>query len=370
MSTSMMSAFSSVFSISVEEKTLINAGVSFSEVIKLRKMDTEMGLLVRMLGAAAKALAEYYHEHHKGAPLVVLGRDAWPLVPMLREKYGIPAQYFLFSRLQIGDKGTEAQWLKEVPKGALVVDTGYRGSIFDSIKEFDPSISGVLICSSGEYPQLSLWFDHQSVVKEIEKMPKIIGRCVAIDSEGKARCPQDTRDDDEKGGWAPQNVVSWNKALMVALGLPLKWASFTGLVPKDRVAGSLKLSYLKAKLSRKEKEKEKKTVSRFEERKLLKQEHPRLEYLIKNFMPGEVLALERVNDERLVIHLKDGRKVGLFSKPHCYESELYWRDSYATILRVGWKSIVVKLDWGPVLAAVPLTDKKYWSDINDDNFDF
>lgn len=77
----------------------------------------------------AQALADYYRESQMEA-LVLLGRDSWPLVPILREKHGIPAQYFIYSRLQIGDSGTRKAWMEEVQPKSLVFDTGYMGSIF------------------------------------------------------------------------------------------------------------------------------------------------------------------------------------------------------------------------------------------------
>jgi hypothetical protein len=192
-----------------------------------------MNSLTEMLVQVAEALVLYWAA--LGKPnMVILGRDAWPLVPLLRKKE-VPCQYFLFSRLQIGDKGTEKQWKREVPVGSLVVDTGYKGSIFDAIRMFDHTIQGVLVCSSGVYPQLGLNLNHREVVREIEKMPKIIGRCVAINENGMARCPQDTRDEDENiGGMSPSDVVSYNKELCSLLGIDLEWASFTGKTPRSR----------------------------------------------------------------------------------------------------------------------------------------
>lgn len=250
----------------------------------------QIEVAAQILNKASEALFEYIKNNHGlDKPVVILGRDAWPFVPLLRERYGLPnVHYFLFSRLQIGDEGTKSQWLLEVPKGALVVDTGYQGSIFDAIREFDPSTKGVLISSNGKYPQLELDISHKEVVKGIEKMPKIIGRCVAINSEGKARCPQDTRDDDEAGTLSASEVILWNKGLLKELGLPAKWASFTGITAKSRIPGTnLKLAYLKAALSRKRSSIN--SLSRWEVRKLIKSRCPFIESFIRNFLvPGGI----------------------------------------------------------------------------------
>ena len=192
--------------------------------------------LATILIEAAIAVA-VYAEEVKATHVVVLGRDCWPLLPLLRE-LGVSCSYFIFSRLQVGDEGTEKQWLREVPPHSLVVDTGYRGSILDAIQVFDPSIKGVLLYSSGKYPAVGamLNFKHSMVVAAIEKMPKIIGRGVSIDARGVVRCPQDTRDDDENlGGITPAQVVAMNLRLCHQLGISRSWASFTGTAPSTRV---------------------------------------------------------------------------------------------------------------------------------------
>lgn len=206
--------------------------------------------LARMLEEAALAIASYWEEHFYGHQIVVLGRDGWPLVPLLQE-LDLPATYFIFSRLQIGDEGTKNQWLKEVSPEALVVDTGYAGSIFDAIMAFDPSINGLLLCSEGDYPEVSFSYNHAEVVKEIEKLPKIVGRGVAINSKGIVRCPQDTRDSDENiEGLSPADVVELNKKLCKLLNVHESWASFTGLTPETRIPWDLEEWYGEVKLYR------------------------------------------------------------------------------------------------------------------------
>ena len=213
--------------------------IALDQLSLLIKGGPKLNLVVEMLQEAALAVASYWETHFYGHHLVVLGRDGWPLVPLLQD-LGLPCSYFIFSRLQIGDEGTAAQWLKEIAPDALVVDTGYQGSIFEAIKVFDPTISGLLLSSSGEYPQVDLPYNHSEVVKEVEKLPKVVGRGVAINAKGHVRCPQDTRDDDENlAGLSPAEVVKLNRKLCMLLGIDLSWASFTGITPESRIPWEL-----------------------------------------------------------------------------------------------------------------------------------
>lgn len=304
-----------------------------------------------MLNEASKALFEYIQDNHGlDKPIVILGRDAWPLVPILRERYGLKkVHYFLFSRLQIGDKGTEVQWLKEIPKGALVVDTGYKGSIFDAIKVFDPSIKGVLISSSGKYPQLELNIPHKEVVQGIEKMPKIIGRCVALNSEGKARCPQDTRDKDEVGTLFASEVILWNKGLLRELNLSVKWASFTGITARSRVpGGKLKLAYLKAAKSRKVHRVSDSFTSRWEVRQLIKSKCPFIEKFIKNFLvPAGIYpsCIEVSADtSKIYIQVSNDYNTYLLSYKEKTDSWLFKKNGI-TIFDMGSDFFIVERTW-------------------------
>lgn len=348
MTTSMTNAFFSTNLFSEEEKALMSQ-LSAKEVLSLRHLKVDPNRLVEMLLTTARNLALYYREYsrleRREVPLVLLGRDSWPLIPLLREKYGIKAQYFIFSRLQIGDKGTKNQWLKEVPKGALVVDTGYRGSIFRAIEKFDPSIKGLLLCSRGEYPQLPLNYDHEEVVLEIEKAPKTVGRCVSINSKGKARCPQDTRDRDEKGGWIPSEVVLWNKALMARLDLPVKWASFTGLMPRERVYGSLLAAYLKAKKSRREIPRD-----RYEERLLIKQEHPYLEDIMKSLISVcKVSSVNRTKQGKLQVFTDEGE----FSIESHEDKTFLMKRSFCILFKEKGRT-TVSSNFGPFAKAISI----------------
>lgn len=191
------------------------------------------------LTTATSALINYWLNNHRGQHVVVLGRAAWPLVPLLRQA-GIAVSYFIFSRSQIKDEGTKTQWLKEVPKNSLVVDTGYAGRIFDAIKEFDSSINGVLLYSAGKYPQVNHL--NREMVEEIEDLPKVTGSGQSIDEKGRVKCGN--RDNDESfNGLTPAKVVQLNKLMCSALEIDHLWASFTGITPQTRIDRDLKNWY-------------------------------------------------------------------------------------------------------------------------------
>lgn len=303
---------------------------------------------VEMLNKASKALFKYIKDNHGlDKPVVILGRDAWPLVPLLRERYELKnIYYFLFSRLQIGDEGTKNQWIREIPKGALVVDTGYKGSIFNAIKTFDPSIKGVLISSSGDYPQLDLDIAHKEVVKGIEKMPKIIGRCVAMDTEGKARCPQDTRDEDEVGTLSASEVILWNRGLLRELSLSVKWASFTGITAKSRVPkANLKLAYFKAALSRKANKEEGPTF-RWEVRQLIKA-NPFIQKFIKDFLVPADVHVSHIgvkSTSKYSLHVTDSWDNFVLLFVEETDSWLFKRNG-VTILEIGSDFLIVQRTW-------------------------
>ena len=60
-----------------------------------------------------EAIEEILKEIPENKTIVVLGRDALPLFPALKNR-GRDAQYFLWSRLQGSDSATREQWLREV----------------------------------------------------------------------------------------------------------------------------------------------------------------------------------------------------------------------------------------------------------------
>ena len=141
--------------------------------------------------------------------VVLLGRDTWPLVPVLRAR-GRDVQYFLWTRLQNEDASTMKQWLKEVPLQSAIVDTGFRGTIFDVINKIDPSATGYLMNSETHYRQL-LPFSSSEKVNAIENIPKMIGRSASYTEAGNAVSRQSYRDDgDQARDFTSRNSYRWS----------------------------------------------------------------------------------------------------------------------------------------------------------------
>lgn len=179
--------------------------------------------------------------------LVILGRDAWVLVPMLRNA-GVKTQYFLYSRLQIGDNRTKEAWLREVPEGSFVLDTGYAGSIFNDIKTFDPSIKGILMSSTGSYPEIQVKdsdvHSRSRVVGDIEGMPKIIGRSTGFDGFNTTVKRRKSADHDVDSYNVPnlKSVIDQNHQTLKQLGLSDedadKYKNFSGVPLRQRLGHS------------------------------------------------------------------------------------------------------------------------------------
>jgi hypothetical protein len=192
--------------------------------------------------------------------VVILGRDAWPLVPLLRYR-GVRTQYFLYSRLQIGDPSTKELWLKEVPRRSFVIDTGYAGSIIDDIKKFDPSVKGILLSSDGKYPELKvdgIKINRRDIVDDIEHSPKLINRSKGY--KGPYALISSDPASDVGVRDAARNVMKSNQDLLQSAGLPdevaKKYRNFSGISPKDRIGKDDYLSHwLKVEKGRKGKEK-------------------------------------------------------------------------------------------------------------------
>ncbi|MBI4532428.1 MAG: hypothetical protein HY711_00660 [Candidatus Melainabacteria bacterium] len=169
--------------------------------------------------------------------VVLLGRDTWPLVPILRF-HGRRVQYFHWSRLQLSDVPTQQQWLKEVPPDSVVIDTGYFGSILDAIRKVDRSIDGFLISSSGKYPQLYGGVSHADIVAQIERFPKLPGRCSSYSSIGTAICRKGNRDSDESSV-SQWEAIRKSQELLAALDLPpwyvWRYRTFLGGSPLERL---------------------------------------------------------------------------------------------------------------------------------------
>jgi hypothetical protein len=120
-----------------------------------------------------------------GKPIVLLGRDTWPLLPLLRSR-GLSVQYFMWGRKNGAGDSTFGQWFKEVPPGAAVIDSGYSGSIIDIIREKDHSVSGYLMSrgTSIEYPQLLQIPDHHQRTSQLESLVKFTPRSTSYTKNG------------------------------------------------------------------------------------------------------------------------------------------------------------------------------------------
>ena len=178
-------------------------------------------------------------------PIVLLGRDAWPLLPLLRQA-GRDVHYFLWSRLQVDDDATKKQWLKEIPPDAAVIDSGFSGSIIDQIKMIDPGASGYLMSSRNDekYPTLLSFPDHSFRVDDIEKLPKLIYRSSKHTEQGGAvsRIGPDNTDSDTdrsingSSRWRAEHNA---RELLRAAGLPAwdvwRYSQFVGLTPMERL---------------------------------------------------------------------------------------------------------------------------------------
>jgi hypothetical protein len=178
-------------------------------------------------------------------PIVLLGRDSWPLLPALRDGTR-DIQYFLWARLQIGDPATEARWLKEVPPNAAVIDTGFRGSVIDAIRRIDPTASGYLLSSVGRYPQLLR--TPGSTIGRLEAYPKMIGRTLSYTTKGGAISKQSARDESDNCQFTSAEALlghhRWvvegqTEQLLKSMGVPSwerwRFRDYVGLVPKERL---------------------------------------------------------------------------------------------------------------------------------------
>ena len=177
-------------------------------------------------------------------PIVLLGRDAWPLLPLLRMQ-GRDVQYFLWSRLQMEDALTKKQWLKEIPPNAAIIDTGYSGSIIKAIREIDPGVSGFLMSKTfgARFPRLLSSSDHRSAVERIENFPKLIFRTSAHTENGGAVSKRNEGHDvdskfsfHENSRWFAERRA---RQLLTATGLPSwdvwRYSTFVGLTPMERL---------------------------------------------------------------------------------------------------------------------------------------
>ncbi|MBX9950291.1 MAG: hypothetical protein K2Y39_14070 [Candidatus Obscuribacterales bacterium] len=177
-------------------------------------------------------------------PVVLLGRDAWPLVPILRER-GRNAMYFLFSRLQLDDENTNKQWLREIPPGAAVIDSGYTGTIIKAIEKFDPSVSGYLMSAThSPYPRLLKSNLHSQKVSELEILPKLIYRTHRHNEDGNAISRRKALNNDGDVQHYPGakfrfRAESTARSILRGADMPewttWRYSTFVGLTPKERL---------------------------------------------------------------------------------------------------------------------------------------
>ena len=169
--------------------------------------------------------------------IVLLGRDMNAFTPALRAN-GRNIIDFHFSRLQYTDANTVTRWKQEVPPNAVVIDSAVSGSIHDTIRAFDPTIEPYLLQSSGKYPQL-LPDNHLRVLaSDLERFPKMTGRCSGYRSSGAAICRLSSRDDRDL---TPPSLhaADWNRALLQELGLSdwyvWRYRNFTAVPLSERL---------------------------------------------------------------------------------------------------------------------------------------
>lgn len=195
-------------------------------------------LTAEMLLQSADAITTHFPND---ANIVLLGRDSWPLVPLLRHR-GMNAQYFLWSRIQRDDPAimqqTGDRWLQEVPRNSFVIDTGYQGTILDQIRNFDPTINGYLMNSTGKYPEIpGLHLERSRLVEYIERFPKLLGRCSGFVRDY-ALCLKKNRDAEE-ASVSPRDTLGITAQLLRLTNLPEPWVkryiAFTGCSPQQRL---------------------------------------------------------------------------------------------------------------------------------------
>ncbi len=183
----------------------------------------------------------------KDKPIVLLGRDTWPLVPILRER-GHDTQYFLWGRNNGHDKATYDQWMKEVKPGSVVIDSGYTGSVINWIKERDRTASGLLMSRNNDstYDQILTLQDHSYRVGKLEDLVKLINRSKSFTENGGVLVTKGETVDGTVAGkyrqftgfnrWSAQSEI---RDLLRASGLPewyvWRYGNYVGMTPQDRL---------------------------------------------------------------------------------------------------------------------------------------
>lgn len=208
--------------------------------------------------------------------VVILGRDAWALVPLLRQR-GVKTQYFLYSRLQIGDESTKLAWLREIPRNSYVVDTGFSGSIIDDIRSFDPTTKGLLLSSVGKYPEIRVDGSNVSrkdIVNDIEYIPKLINRTTHYRGHN-AIAGEKNRESDVGGRGDPQEIMKQNKDFLKMAGIPDdvadQYKNFSGIPLHQRIGSRDYVThFMKIEKNRQQQRKEKLKKDWFEKWDIVK----------------------------------------------------------------------------------------------------
>ena len=176
--------------------------------------------------------------------IVLLGRDMWPFLPLLKAQ-GRSVQYFLWSSLQ-DSADTAPHWLKEVPPHSVVLDSGWSGTIVSKAKLSDPTVTGFLLEKhDGPYKQLlAKPYDHDTV-STIEGATKLIGRTKRLTASGNAVVAK-LRDGGAKTRLeTPDATDRWRferdaRELFRTLSLSewdaWRYSQFSGLTPKERLS--------------------------------------------------------------------------------------------------------------------------------------
>ena len=131
-----------------------------------------------------------------------------------------------------------------MPPNAAVVDTGYSGSIINRIKNYDATVSGYLLSTTGDrYPRLLSDKHHSDRVSKIEQMTKLIERPDRHTERGGALVNKNEKRDAlsnkqtaEQRRWSTE---AQSRAILRATGLTpwraWRYSQFVGLIPQERL---------------------------------------------------------------------------------------------------------------------------------------
>ncbi len=170
-------------------------------------------------------------------------------VPLIRAR-GFDTQYFLWGRGNKKDPNTYAQWLKEVKPNAAVIDTGYKGTVLNWIRDKDASATGLLLSKNHDvkYDQNLIQPDHSIRTTQIESLVKYTNRSKTYTAQGGAKLFKGF-DQDDGGAVARKytqfdGINRWEAQADVEIcfgqpgflhGKPGVTARSVGLTPEERI---------------------------------------------------------------------------------------------------------------------------------------